>query len=190
MSKKADEAMQRDAREAAKRLLRKENPDRWLHTQGVANRAAELAATVHKPDRVVLIAAAWLHDIGYSPPIRDTGFHPLDGGLYLRAEGWDERIAALVAHHSGARFVPASRGLGPLMAEFEFEDNEVSDALTYADQTVGPYGKRMKVQDRIADAVKRHGPDSPNAQARIDRQPYLLAVADRVEKRLKATRRK
>ena len=54
MSKKADEAMQRDAREVAKRLLRKENPDRWLHTQGVANRAAELAATVHKPDRVVL----------------------------------------------------------------------------------------------------------------------------------------
>ena len=48
----------------------------------------------------------------------------------------------------------------------------------------------MKVQDRIADAAERHGPDSPNAQARIDRQPYLLAVADRVEKRLKATKRR
>ena len=190
MSKKADEAMQRDARDVAKQLLRQENPERWLHTQGVGRRAAELAVTVKKKDRVVLIATAWLHDIGYSPLIQDTGFHPLDGGLHLRAEGWDERIAALVAHHSGARFVPTSRGLGPLMAEFEFEDNEVSDALTYADQTVGPYGKRMKVQDRIADAAKRHGPDSPNAQARIDRQPYLLAVADRVEKRLKATRRK
>ena len=190
MSTKADEGLLRDAREVARKLLRKERPERWLHTQGVGGRAAELAATVQKPDRVVLIAAAWLHDIGYSPLIRDTGFHPLDGALYLRTEGWDERIAALVAHHSGARFVPAVRGLGSLMAEFVFEDDEVSDALTYADQTVGPYGKRMTVQDRIEDAVKRHGPGSPNAQARIDRQPYLLSVADRVEKRLKANKHK
>jgi hypothetical protein len=108
----------------------------------------------------------------------------------LRAEGWDERIAALVAHHSGARFVPVARGFGPLMADFEFEDTEVSDALTYADQTVGRHGKRMTVQDRIAEAIARHGPDSPNAQARIDREPYILAVADRVERRLAALKRK
>jgi hypothetical protein len=76
------------------------------------------------------------------------------------------------------------------MAEFGFEEGAVSDALTYADQTVGPNGKRMKVQDRIAEAIKRHGPDSPNAQARIDREPYLLAVADRVERRLAALKRR
>ncbi len=186
MTKRTDEALQHDARDTAKRLLRKQRPERWLHTQGVGGRAAELAGTVRKPDRAVLIAAAWLHDIGYSPDIRDTGFHPLDGALYLRDQKWDERIAALVAHHSGARFVPAGRGFGPLMAEFEFEDNEVSDALTYADQTVGPHGKRMTVHKRIAEAISRHGPDSPNAQARIDREPYLLAVADRVERRLAA----
>ena len=40
----------------------------------------------------------------------------------------------------------------------------------------GPY--------RIAEAITRHGPDSPNARARVDRVPYLLAVADRVEQRL------
>ncbi len=190
MTKRTDDALLHDAREIAKRLLRKQRPERWLHTQGVSARAAGLAGTVRKTDRAVLIAAAWLHDIGYSPDIRDTGFHPLDGGLYLRAEGWDERIAALVAHHSGARFVPVARGFGPLMADFEFEDTEVSDALTYADQTVGRHGKRMTVQDRIAEAIARHGPDSPNAQARIDREPYILAVADRVERRLAALKRK
>ena len=126
------------ARALAKKLLRKELPERWLHTQGVATRAAELATTVAPEDRSVLIAAAWLHDIGYSPALRDTGFHPLDGGLYLRAGGWDGRLAALVAHHSGARFVPVERGFGMMMAEFDFEDGVVSDALTYADQTVGP----------------------------------------------------
>jgi hypothetical protein len=108
----------------------------------------------------------------------------LDGAFYLRDHGWDDRISALVAHHSGARFVPTRRGFGVLMAEFDFEDSHVADALTYADQTVGPAGKRMTIQDRIAEAVKRHGPDSPNAQARIDREPYLLAAGTRVEKRL------
>ena len=65
------------ARALAKKLLRKELPERWLHTQGVATRAAELATTVAPEDRSVLIAAAWLHDIGYAPALRDTGFHPL-----------------------------------------------------------------------------------------------------------------
>ena len=131
-----------------------------------------------------------MHDIGYAPSLRETGFHPLDGGLHLQAEGWDERVAALVVHHSRARFVPAERGFGDLIADFHFEDGPVSDALTYADQTVGPNGRRMTVPDRITEAITRHGPDSPNAQARIDRIPYLLAVADRVEERFNRTPRR
>jgi HD superfamily phosphodiesterase len=35
-----------------------------------------------RPD--LLEAAAWLHDIGYSPEIAVSGFHPLDGARYLR----------------------------------------------------------------------------------------------------------
>lgn len=172
------------ARGLAKKLLRKEQPERWRHSQGVAGRAAGLVTTVAPEDRSLLVAAAWLHDIGYASALRDTGFHPLDGGLYLRANGWDDRLAALVAHHSGARFVPVERGFGVMMAEFTFENGAVSDALTYADQTVGPNGRRMTVPYCIAEAISRHGPDSPNARARVDRVPYLLAVADRVEQRL------
>lgn len=172
------------ARRLAKRLLRKPLIERWLHTQGVAQRAGEVAVTVPEADRPRLISAAWLHDIGYSPAIRQTGFHPLDGALYLREQGWDPRLVALVAHHSGARFVPVERGFADMMADFAFEDSSVSDALTYADQTVGPGGRRMTVTYRIAEAIARHGPDSPNARARVDRVPYLLAVAERVEDRL------
>ncbi|HZM66303.1 MAG TPA: HD domain-containing protein [Nakamurella sp.] len=179
-----------DARALAKKLLRKGSAERWSHTRGVASRAVEVAPTVSADDRSVLIAASWLHDIGYAPALQNTGFHPLDGGLYLRAEGWDDRLAALVAHHSGARFVPVERGFAALMAEFDFEDDAVSDALTYSDQTVGPHGRRMTVPYRIAEAIARHGPDSPNARARVDRVPYLLAVADRVEQRLLEARRR
>ncbi|HEY7815711.1 MAG TPA: HD domain-containing protein, partial [Nakamurella sp.] len=104
------------ARRLAKRLLRKPLIERWLHTQGVAQRAGEVAVTVPEADRPRLISAAWLHDIGYSPAIRQTGFHPLDGALYLREQGWAPRLVALVAHHSGARFVPVERGFADMMA--------------------------------------------------------------------------
>ena len=164
----ADPSLIANARGLAKKLLRKGLPERWLHTQGVASRAAELAVTVPAADRPVLIAAAWLHDIGYAPAIQDTGFHPLDGGLYLRREGWDDRLAALVAHHSGARFVPAERGYDSMMTEFDFEDGPVRRV-----DLRRPDGRSARAADdvpyRIVEAITRHGPDSPNARSRVDR---------------------
>ena len=125
MAKMGDELVA-DARSTARTFLRKNRPQRWLHAQGVASRAAELARTVRKSDRPVLITAAWLHDIGYGQEIQVTGFHPLDGATYLLANGWDQLIAALVAHHSGARFMSPVR-FASLMAEFDFEEDELSD---------------------------------------------------------------
>ena len=69
------------------------------------------------------------------------------------------------------------------MGAFEFEDSEVSDALTYADQTVGPHGRPMTVEYRIADSNPPR-PRSPNARARVERIPSLLAVENRIEGRL------
>ena len=89
------------SRRLSRTLLRKPHYERWQHTKAVANQAVRVAVTVPSADRQTLVAAAWLHDIGYSPLIRHTGFHPLDGGLYLRDHGWDERLVCLVAHHSG-----------------------------------------------------------------------------------------
>jgi len=179
-----DHDLEVSSRRLSRTLLRKPRYERWQHTKAVANQAVKVAVTVPESDQKVLVAAAWLHDIGYTRKLKKTGFHPLDGAIYLRDSGWDPRIVALVAHHSGARFVPVQRGFAGLMAEFPFEDSPVSDALTYADQTRGPYGQPMTVAYRINEAITRHGPDSPNALARVDRVPYLLAVADRVEHRL------
>jgi hypothetical protein len=148
----------------------------------VARRAEEIAATIGDDDADLLVAAAWLHDIGYADLLRDTGFHPLDGGRYLRRNGWPDRLGALVAHHSGACFVAEARGLS--LAEFDREASPLADALTYADQTVGPDGRTMAVPDRIADMLSRHGSDSPNARANARRGPFLLAVAGRVQDRL------
>lgn len=171
-----------DARALARHLLA-ELPERWEHTTGVAGRADDLATSLHE-DRQVLVAAAWLHDIGYSPAIRDTGFHPLDGARHLTGVGWPLRVSALVAHHSGARFVARARGVGDLLRDYPQEESPLADLVTYADQTVGPGGRPMSIRQRIADMLHRHGPDSPNAAVHADRGPYLEAVADRVERRL------
>ncbi|WP_447007786.1 HD domain-containing protein [Saccharothrix isguenensis] len=158
--------------------------DRWRHTSAVAARAADLAVTVVEADRDLLVAAAWLHDIGYAEPVVDTGFHPLDGARYLDRVGWPRRIAALVAHHSGARFVAEVLGAGRALDVYGQETGPVADALTYADQTVDNVGRRVSVRRRLADVLERHGPDSPNARVHHLRQPHLLAVAERVEARL------
>jgi hypothetical protein len=49
-------------------------------------------------DREILVAAAWLHDIGYAPGLAETGFHPLDGARWLRTAGFGDRLAGLVAY--------------------------------------------------------------------------------------------
>jgi hypothetical protein len=159
-------------------------PERWEHTRGVAGRAVYLARAIGGDDPSMLIAAAWLHDIGYADPLVDSGFHPLDGARYLSGSGWPSLIAALVAHHSGARFVAAAHWLSRALSAYPHEETALGDALTYADQTTGPYGRRMTVKQRMAEMLDRHGTDSPNAAAQHLREPYLLAVADRVERRL------
>lgn len=64
-------------------------------------KAHKVGRILNEADRPALIAAAWLHDVGYAPSLAVTGFHPLHGARYVRALG-HERIAGLVAHHSGA----------------------------------------------------------------------------------------
>lgn len=103
--------------------------DRWRHSAGVAGRAAELAPALDL-DPEILVSAAWLHDVGYAAPIAATGFHPLDGADHLSGRGWPLSIAALVAHHSGARFVATARGLADRLAAYDYDEGLLSDALT------------------------------------------------------------
>ncbi|MCA2216485.1 HD domain-containing protein [Jidongwangia harbinensis] len=157
--------------------------DRWRHTVAVAECAAELAGPLGL-EADVLVAAAWLHDIGSAPAAVATGFPPLDGARYLRRELWPVRVAALVAHHSGARFVATARGLGRALAGYPRETGLMPDALTYADQTVDPAGRRVTPDRRRAEALRRYGAGSWYARADHVRGPHLRAAVARVERRL------
>lgn len=86
---------------------------RWLHARAVADAARQLTIGLAPEDAGVLVAAAYLHNIGYAPALAITGFHPLDGARHLRELG-HERLAGLVAHHTHGRYEPKLRGLSDL----------------------------------------------------------------------------
>ena len=106
---------------------------RWPHTVGVAQRAAAVADALEL-DADVLVAAAWLHDVGSARVAVVTGFAPLDGARYLAEQLWPLRIAGLVAHHRGARFAAAARGLDRALAAYPDEGGPMADALAFADR--------------------------------------------------------
>lgn len=161
---------------------------RWHHSAGVAAAAAGLARMFHAADAELLVAAAWLHDIGYCAELVDTGFHPLDGARHLRALDAPDRLCRLVANHTGAWAEAASRGLADILAgEFPTEDPPLADALTYADITTGPAGQPMSAEGRIAEILERY--EAGHVVHRSIRQvaPELLATVRRVEYRMAGT---
>jgi hypothetical protein len=174
------------ARELAEQKLAAALPGRWTHVQAVGARAAELSPAAG-PDADVLVAAAWLHDIGYGPEIAEsgTGFHPLDGARFLRAAGVDERIVGLVAHHTCAHVEAEERGLADVLAaEFPREQSPTADLLWYADLTTGPDGQRVTVPERLAEIEHRYAPTDPVHRFIVRARPEIMAAAARAAQRV------
>jgi hypothetical protein len=157
--------------------------DRWAHVQAVAAQTHQVSVVLAPEDRPYLVAAAWLHDVGYAPPLNGLGFHPVDGARYLRQQG-HERLASLVAYHSGARFEAEERGLVDARAEFEPEDGPLLDALTYADMTTGPAGQPVDLEERIAEILERYPPDDPVHRAIRRSHSMLREAVERTRARL------
>lgn len=147
-----------EAERLARSKLAAPLPRRWRHVQSVAARARLVAERLSLPED--LVAAAWLHDIGYAPELVDTGLHPLDGARYLRRIDVDERIVSLVAYHSYALMEAEVRGLGDVLArEFFPGEPALTEALCYCDMTTGPDGEHVQPGDRLAEIRNRYGPE-------------------------------
>src|SRR3954452_2085971 len=167
--------------EAERRLSPLDN--RWRHTRGVVQRARLLAGTAPAADRETLMAAAYLHDIGYARELEDTGFHPVDGARWLREAG-HERLASLVAHHSGARFEAEERGLLEALEAFPEERSVVADLLTYCDLTTGPQGQLVTLSHRLAGIDSRYGRGSDVSRSMRAASEPLAALVRRAEREI------
>jgi HD superfamily phosphodiesterase len=137
-----------------------DNPERLAHTQAVVNCASSLSKTLlsDAKDRNALVAAAWLHDIGYAPHLVKTGAHHLDGARDLSERG-EERLACLVAHHGSGEAEATLRGYAAEFAEYPREPGMVADILTYCDLTSGPDGSHLDLAERLSEVRARYGDD-------------------------------
>lgn len=174
------------ARQLAESLLAEPLPRRWAHSKGVAAKAKSLEGILGE-DAELLWAAAMLHDIGYTPTLATTGFHPLDGARYLHGHKTaDERLVRLVANHSCAVLEAEERGLREaLEAEFPvLDDAALVDALAYCDMTTTPDGEPTTVDTRLAEILGRYGLDSIVGRFIRRAEPELCAAVRRVESRL------
>ncbi|MFC9748870.1 HD domain-containing protein [Streptomyces niveus] len=174
----------------AESLLAEPLPRRWAHSQGVAERSRSLTPILGA-DADLMEAAAVLHDIGYSPDLAKTGFHPLDGARYLRDVAQaDGRLVRLVAHHSCAWMEAEARGMREeLEEEFPRERPHLADALCYCDMNTTPDGTPTNPVDRVNEIAGRYGPDSLIGTFIRRAEPEILASTARVLERLAAVHR-
>jgi HD superfamily phosphodiesterase len=167
------------AERAAQRLLEPLKA-RWQHTRHVVERARSFEHLLPESELDVLIAAAYLHDVGYAHELAATGFHPLHGARFVRDAG-HERLAGLVAHHSASDAEAVERGFADELAEFPAEDSRVARALTYCDLTTGPNGEEVGVSARLVELGDRLGDEDPAVRAVRREAKRLAAVVDEMD---------
>jgi putative nucleotidyltransferase with HDIG domain len=155
---------------------------RWTHVRAVGTLAEALVDVGLVGEGVAV--AAWLHDVGYAPGLRVSGFHSLDGARYLRDVGAPDEVVALVARHTGAEFEAEERGLRDELSELPAADPEDLDVLTLVDLVVGPNGDLTTPEDRISEIGSRYAPDDPVYRAVSRSSSELLAAAARARARL------
>ncbi|WP_280486551.1 HD domain-containing protein [Nocardia farcinica] len=154
-------------------------PRRLRHVEGVASRAALAGPVVD--DAELLVAAGWLHDIGYAPVLVRTGFHPIDGAVFLESIGASKRLCALVANHSCACIEARNRELS---IDWKDEQTPLRDALWWADLTTTVDGKTTTLDDRLADIYRRYGADHVVGRSVRESEPIIREVVRRTEDRL------
>ena len=174
------------ARAQAGQLLRPLG-SRWPHTVAVAEQAERLASAFAARDADRLVAAAYLHDVGYAPALLITGCHALDGAVWL-AGLVEPEVVALVAHHLCAWVEAEFRGLSAHLDELPRPKMDVLDALTYCDMTAGPEGLAVTVDQRIDEVIRRYGRGHVVSQSIGVAADYLRDAAARAQHRARELR--
>lgn len=177
----AEAAIAGRARALCADVLR-DDPALHEHSSSAARRAASLAHQIPSSRTADVVAAAWLHDIGYSARLRRTGFHPLDGALFLMSQDWPERIVRLVAHHSLASLEAPFYGVGHHLGVIEVVTGVDADILVSAD-LAGGLGNPAPTIDARLEAMRLSDEEVGLVPEDVRRARYagLRAAHERVE---------
>jgi hypothetical protein len=159
-----------------------DKPNRVKHILGVTSFAREVGAALDLP-KLELVALA--HDIGYANDLRRTGFHPLDGAIFLAHCGADDDAIHAVLHHTGAREEAKHWPKATTFYEIApYRPTALDEAITFCDTQTSPVGERVTIEERISEIEGRYGLDSAPSQVMRRMQPEFMEIFGRVSARL------
>lgn len=143
------------------RSLFSNDPQRLSHIFGVMDTAKRLGPQLPGDSfSNDLEMAALFHDIGYAPPLRKTGFHPLDGAIFLTRYGAPEQVVDAVIRHSGAETEAMHHPeISSIYSRLPHVNNNslLVDALTFCDLRTSSGGHRSTLRQRCQDIELRYG---------------------------------
>lgn len=155
----------------------------YQHVTALASKTQTLEAWICEREGAeeyqLLLASVWLHDIGKARALHASGFHPLDGALYLDALGVQSRLVGLVAHHSGARLQLTGSKLLALDA-FPREPSSIARYLDALDMSTGPHGEEWSLAVRMQDIQTRYGEASSEYQAALHILPECRKTLEKM----------
>ncbi len=157
---------------------------RWKHVESVGTMAESWLRLRRIPEYVAV--AAWVHDIGHGPLVRETGFSPLDGALFLDSVAAPPTVVSLVAYQAEAMTEADERGLAHELARFAPPLPSDVDVLTLLELSVDPHGQPITPQERVDDILLRYELASPVRRAVERSHSQLLASSARAAVRVGA----
>lgn len=108
-----------------------------------------------------IITAALFHDVGYSEKLSRTGFHPLDGAVYLAHCGAAEDVIEAVLWHSSTpieiQMLLEIKKFYDQFPEPDF-DNPVIRGVCYSDFRTSPVGESFPSASVLWNLKKGSGP--------------------------------
>lgn len=171
--------------ESLVRQLLSGDPRRLSHVLGVVRTAHEVIGHLGQNAQFVrnLNTAALFHDIGYAPDLRITGFHPLDGALFLAQHGADPEVVTAVLFHTAA----SSEALSHVEAASHYRElgtqapsSLLLDVLTFSDLRTSPSGELITIQERVGDIANRYGSNHHVTRNILSQTSYFAQVSARV----------
>ncbi len=155
--------------EAQLEALFAKNLARLAHLRDAAALAMDVAQLLGLgvEDRERLRRAALAHDLGYAPALYQTGYHPLDGALFLASCGEDPLVVEAVLRHSRAgqgehlpEAIRKAYAVRPPVPEAAW----LVDAVTFCDWRAAGVGGRVSLGERLQDILLRHPYDTAKAE--------------------------
>ena len=157
--------------------------NRWLHILCVVKLAEQIACILPPIEQDLLVSAAYLHDIGYAPSLKKTGFHPIDGARFIEGLG-EYRLATIIAHHSGARFTAAMLHMTQELSHFPYKQSLLTRCLNFCDLHSGPSGQPFTLAQRRDDILARYGRNHIVSYSFLASLPSLKNDVSIVQRRL------